>query len=570
MGVITDVTVEGFRSLRRASLSDLDDYVPIIGMNGTGKSNLLRALNLFFNETVDVDGRGLDLSEDFTDHLKRKKREVAIEVRFDVSGSLLPKGAPEFVRTYEADGGLRIKRHWSLLPGTKELVEDVFAEDELLESGGGDRAAALALIRSVTFRYVSNHIRPADIIRDHVRTLRPTLVKRFKQTATFGNTDLETAMQEMARVAAKMFSDVSSRVSVGTREISGIAADMPADFADLVFDLAVRAVSSADIAQMVDRQGSGSQSFMLMHLLDLLDSTARERGYGWVQQHIWAIEEPESFLHAALRSRFAHDLKEYATHSRRQVIVTTHQDEFIRIADNAWTARLEGGSTTFKSGTSQDAVMEASRLRVTSFQHPLLTWAEVPLVLAEGQSDVEYLRLASVESGLRPRWRLVSMDDLEPSLGGGSGVVTYLRQNPSLVAARPDSAPVLVLKDWEVSNKDVSDAEKALRPHATSTALRMPEDLANPELGPKFRGIERMLPTDVVAKVVPAAALVPASRAQEYPLGIQPGELERYKKRLLEECRQADSVGPHLLRVVQWLDQQVSIALGKAAPELFI
>src|SRR5205085_771315 len=112
-----------------------------------------------------------------------------------------------------------------------------------------------------------------------------------------------------------------------------------------------------------------------------------------------------SFLHAALRSRFAHDLREYADYERRQVLVTTHQDEFIRIGDHAWTAKLDGGSTTFTRDPAQAAVLESSRLRVTSFQHPLLTWAEVPLVIVEGTTDAQYLRAAVLEAQLRPRWR---------------------------------------------------------------------------------------------------------------------------------------------------------------------
>lgn len=570
MSVIKQIQVSGFRSLRRARLDDLDEYMPVIGMNGTGKSNLLRALNLFFNGTPEVEEQTLDLAADFTDHLKQKKREVSVEVQFDVEKGFLPKGTHDFVAAYAVSDGLRIKRHWSLLTGTKELIEDIYAEGKLLQSGGTDRAAALALIRAVTFRYVSNHVRPADVIRDNVRMLRPTLVKRVKQTTAFNEGNIDIAMKEMSHVASNMISDVSARVSAGTQEIAEIAADLPDDFADLAFELALRTVSNAGVAQLIERQGSGSQSFMLMHLLDLLDRAARERGFGWVQQHIWAIEEPESFLHAALRSRFAHDLREHAAHERRQVIVTTHQDEFIRTGEHAWTARLDGGSTTFTRDGVQAAVLESARLRVTSFQHPLLNWAEVPLVLVEGRTDLKYLQRAIREAGMRPRWRLISMEDLEPTLGGGSEIITYLRQNPSLLAARPESAPVIVLKDWEVAAKDVNAAKKSVGPHATSTAVRIPEDLVNPQLGKKFRGIERLLPTDVVSAVVAEDDVIPASIANKYPLGIERDRLERYKKDLVDEVERCGSVGPYLVQAVKWIDGEVDKALGQAPPDLFL
>lgn len=54
MSVVGYVEVENFRSLRRIEMIDLDEYVPIIGLNSSGKSNVLRALNLFFNAYLDL------------------------------------------------------------------------------------------------------------------------------------------------------------------------------------------------------------------------------------------------------------------------------------------------------------------------------------------------------------------------------------------------------------------------------------------------------------------------------------------------------------------------------------
>ena len=50
--------------------------------------------------------------------------------------------------------------------------------------------------------------------------------------------------------------------------------------------------------------------------------------FGWKKASLWAFEEPESFLHAGLRSRFAQDLAEYAGQDKRQIIVNTHHEEF--------------------------------------------------------------------------------------------------------------------------------------------------------------------------------------------------------------------------------------------------
>lgn len=566
---IASARFEGFRSLRRSALDGLGDYVPIIGLNGSGKSNALRALNLFFNGEVDGDGATLDLSRDFTDHLKGKRREVAVEVSFDVSDGNLPKGTQPFVTRASSDNQLSIRRHWALATGTKQLIETVSVDGTVLESDNPDRSAALAFIRSVEYRYVPNHVQPADLLRRHVQTLQPTLVKRLKQTADFDSDNFTSAMDALAKVASNMFAPVSTNVTKGAREVQGITADLPSDFADLLFQVALRTVSSAGVAQLVESQGSGTQSFILMHALDLLDSAARERGFGWVQSHVWAIEEPESFLHSGLRAVFAEDLRAYAEHERRQILISTHQDEFVRPAESAWMAELTGGITSFAKMNARDALVASSRARITRFSHPILDWPETPLVLAEGASDVELLRLALRLTKRRPRWRLISMADIEPDFGGGDAVVAYLRANQSVLASRPESAPVLVLKDWEVNDKTLRQAKSVVACHPTSTAVRIPADMANPELGQQFRGIERFLETQLVRDVIGDEQLRPHSVHKEFPLGVDRKTLESAKGALVAKCRDRPAVGPHIAKVADWIDEQVEVALGAAPADLF-
>jgi AAA15 family ATPase/GTPase len=49
VSVIAYLGIENFRSLRTVEMRELWKYVPIVGLNSSGKSNVLRALNLFFN-----------------------------------------------------------------------------------------------------------------------------------------------------------------------------------------------------------------------------------------------------------------------------------------------------------------------------------------------------------------------------------------------------------------------------------------------------------------------------------------------------------------------------------------
>lgn len=86
-------------------------------------------------------------------------------------------------------------------------------------------------------------------------------------------------------------------------------------------------------------------------------------------------------------------------------------------------------------------------------------------MIAEGDIDCEYLRMAAESNDLKPMWTLVSLRELEESKQGGDDVETYLRANPSVLRSRPLHAPVIVLRDWEDNDKKVNSVNSALGVH---------------------------------------------------------------------------------------------------------
>ncbi len=63
MRLIQSIQVEGFRSIQSASLTPLSGLTTFVGKNSSGKSNLLRALSLFFNNELEP-GRPLVFARD--------------------------------------------------------------------------------------------------------------------------------------------------------------------------------------------------------------------------------------------------------------------------------------------------------------------------------------------------------------------------------------------------------------------------------------------------------------------------------------------------------------------------
>lgn len=576
MRLIRTVEIHNFRSVQKLLVADLDAFVPLVGLNGTGKSNVLRALNLFFTGQVEP-GRGLDLS---TDHYRpgaefKGRRRIAVAVSLDLNSGFKPRDEVRgFLKKWGSPSAITVERAWTYVSPQGLAVEDSFRagvdSSKLKDVPETDRNALLGLIRSVQFRYIPNHVRPSDVLNTEIQVLRRALVKRVRSTKKYREGGVAGALAELSAAAKKLFQPLERDVVPFTPELRSVSPDMPSDFAELAFDLGVRGVSGSGAAHPPELQGSGTQSFLLLHALDLVDKSLFGVDFGWTKAVVWAIEEPESFLHAGLRSQFATDLLRFAQDDRRQILVTTHQDEFIRIGEHAWLVALAENRSTIERLDAREALAESSRRRIATVSHPLFSYPDHPLVLVEGKTDVSHLRKAAASAGLRPRWKLACLEDIEPGLAGGDAMNRYLGANKTVLRSRAPSAPVLVLRDWEVSDGTINDTTKVLAVHERSVALRCPADIANPQLGQKFRGIERYLPTDLIETVIGAAELQPKSLKTRYPLGVERNILETYKSALVKAHETSAQSGTYMDNLARWLDKSVEKAVHEVAPESFL
>jgi len=80
MNIIHKIEIRYFRSIHHARLNDLPDVVVLAGRNDAGKSNILKALNLFFNNQTDW-GSDISFLEDFSRTRLREVRKETIKGR---------------------------------------------------------------------------------------------------------------------------------------------------------------------------------------------------------------------------------------------------------------------------------------------------------------------------------------------------------------------------------------------------------------------------------------------------------------------------------------------------------
>ncbi|CAM3233296.1 AAA family ATPase [Tsukamurella hominis] len=567
MSIINQIRVTNFRSIKDAQISPLSGYESIVGLNSAGKSNLLRALKLFFTGSVDETGSGLDVDRDYSDYGPQKPRRIKVGVSFPInSGIKFPRQA-DFLERQGLVDNLAICQTWYRDSQTRGITRE-FSYGQDLDNlapatDPADISSLESFIRSIEFRYVPNHAQPSELIRQYVQPLRSALVTRLRNTKEYRSSDVGELLLAMSRLADTLFEDVATAVSKG---ISGrtLKSALPTDFADLAFDLAIRSIDPDGHARSPELEGSGTQQFMFLHLLNLADRTARGAGFGWLQGHIWAIEEPESFLHAGLRQRYATDLFAYSDDPRRQIFLTTHQDEFVRVGDSAIVARTSASGTIFNRLTPKLAIEQSNKEAVTAYRHPLLQYSDQPLVLVEGKFDAQYIRQGLDAAGIKPRWRLADPDDLTGDATGGDAFKQYLRYNSAAIKSRPDSAPILVVRDWETN--DANSYRTYLKGHRYSTVVTMPSDLCTSELGTGWSGIERYLPLDFVESMVPEEDLLRRSNGVIEP---EKSSLNSHKQAMARAFDIAEHPGANLISLAKWIDERVSEMLAEVPTEAF-
>ncbi len=528
---------------------------------------MLRALKLFFTGSVDEAGSPVDLDRDYSDYGPKKPRKIKIGASFPLGSEITYSRQDKFLEKHQLIEYLAINQTWSKDAQSNTITRELSFGQNLdnlhLATDPSDISALEGFIRAIEFRYVPNHAQPSELITQYVQPLRGALVSRLRNTKEYKSGDVSELLAAMSRLADTLFEEVSSAVSKG---ISGrsLRSALPRDFVDLAFDLAIRSVDATGRARAPELEGSGTQQFMFLHLLNLADRTARGKGFGWLQGHIWAIEEPESFLHSGLRQRYAYDLFSYSRDERRQVFITTHQDEFARVGMSAVVATTLPSGTAFERMTSKNALELSNRLAVTSYRHPLLQFPDQPLVLVEGKFDAVYLRQGLTSAGIKPRWRLADPDELTGDATGGDAFKQYLRCNSAAIKSRPDSAPIIVLRDWET--RDSEQYKKHLSCHVYSTAVTTPESLCTSELGKGWVGIERYLPVDFIKSLVPPADLLHRNNGTIEP---EKAKLETHKQALARQFNITKWPAPNLVQLACWINEEVERVLKEIPTEAF-
>ncbi|HEY5192836.1 MAG TPA: AAA family ATPase [Solirubrobacteraceae bacterium] len=319
------IKITNFRSLTRVELKDVDNIVPIVGPNGSGKSNMLRALNLFFNGEVE-NGVPVDLGRDFHDpELKRKTKKV-IEVQLDMHfGSGLRSDLQQPIDKLAGGNDIvTLRKRWSLDKVTREPIMELSfgaagTEPDVLVDW--DRTLVERLLSSIRFRYISNHVHPTDLLRQEEENIRRGLFRRLGKSPSFSADQIE----KIREAAESLMSQVTDELKGSTTRISNVELGTPTDWGELLWAFGLRMQTGSAGGREANLHGSGIQSALAYAMLHMLDISLGS-DFGWRRGAIWAVEEPESFLHADLQDTCSSLRQSPAPHNKSFPLRNTRRD----------------------------------------------------------------------------------------------------------------------------------------------------------------------------------------------------------------------------------------------------
>lgn len=509
MDLIRRIRIEGLRSIQDQTLSSTGPINTFVGKNSSGKSNALRALNVFFNGAVEP-GKAIDFSRDHFEQARRvrRRKRISIEVEFLLPSNFNLRKGLEQLRAL--GNHFTIKREWHLDP-LRRPVETIEAYS-LGQPIDGGADLARQFLSLLTYRYIPNRTVPSAILRDESQAIANSIFGRMK-----GDQHADALLSALSDAAQRMLSDAGeSMIKVGSpfERPSVSTAD---SIGEMLTMGGFQAKGSHGLPVQDEDWGAGHQAFFLYQVLKTLDTTY-SRFFGWKQATIWGVEEPEAALHRDLETRLADQFRRWCFDegTKLQLFISTHSPIFTMAAETGYWTELRGGATSFEQMPIPELTRAADTKGVAGWVHPILYFPWNPVVLTEGPIDAEVLnhvaRLVGVD-----HLRFVCLPGLDTNetRGGKDKIVTFLKNSHGLVQNRSREAPLIVLLDWEVSEQEMKSARAAYGKDGNKFVQRMSAMYCDPLLGKEFKGIERFYPADVIAAAHSAGELI---------IGIQSGK----------------------------------------------
>ena len=506
MKLITEIEIENFRSIKKCKISSIKDFNALFGLNNSGKSNILRALNLFFNNETDK-GQKLDFDSDFHQSLSKQRKEIKISVKFSLPQNFKFKtklrSVEEFIlgsRTDKTNREVKIK---------KIFGREYFFPEGIHLNGKPIEEKNLRNIERflnlINFRYIPNRVLPVEILREESNAVKKAIARKLNQQKT-SKKKIQNATESLSKAiretSQKLIQPISDELKKLSHDNTTVELITPSQIEDLIstsgYFLTTDRVQVSDIYQ-----GSGIQSFLMFHTLHLIDRDYAQQ-FGWKQATIWAVEEPESSLHSDLEAQLAMFLFKTVTNKDRrlQLFCTTHSTIFSEYSQLSALVKKSSTETECEAVDPKDLYQKVAESGISQYTHPLLFCPRQNILLCEGKIDVAFvkkvLKILEIDNS---NLHITCLSDLitREEKGGKNTVEKYIREHKDVISLKYKfhQTKIIILFDWEEKIK----LSENLKNMDGVSVIQWPEDKIK-EKTKKIKGIESLYPERFFAQAM--------------------------------------------------------------------
>lgn len=455
MKLIEEIEIRYFRSFYKFRLKDLGELSIIFGKNDSGKSNVVRALNLFFA------GRP-EHNHEFAFPIDFCARRVAESESADVRKFIYVRITFNTPPSYRKSLGSRfsIKRQWTVSRGAEyneEISKEIPKKKYYLVT---------RLLNKIKFIYIPA-IKDLKIFEMLLESIHETISDSDQFIDAVGA--FSSQLQDMTH---EMFNSLPPEVSSSTK--IGAPTQLGQLFQTLDFET-LR--SGENTPKSLTRQrGDGVK---VRHIPELLSFISENDKYDY---HIWGFEEPENSLDFVAAQSEASRMLALAKGDRVQVLMTTHSPSFYLLDDPSiakfYVVKDAQGLSTAKQGKdlrefdAQSALQEGFYLPAVAEALKRLTEVEarakqdevttaelkrelakisMPVVLTEGRTDAHILSVAwKKRRATEPPFHIRSCETGGEQAGSGNGgAVSLALRVRHIPADHPHTVIALFDRDAE-------------------------------------------------------------------------------------------------------------------------
>ena len=379
---IKNLKIKNYRGYCGEIAIDFDEFTALVGKNDIGKSSIMEALDVFFN-----DGKGvvkLDKEDVNVCARANQENEISITVCFSelpdrividatnettLSGEHLlnEDGLLEITKKYPNGGSAKvfIRAFHPTNPNCADLLLKKDSElrriIDVTQIPCADRTRN-AVMRSAIWQYYEDDLRMSsiniDVTKGDTKAIWEKLQKYLPLYSLFQsdrkNSDGDSEVQDPLKEAVKeilrdeelqrILDNVAATVEGKLREVSTRTLEklqeMSPDIASTLNPVIPTAGSLkwADVFKSVsitsdenipiNKRGSGSKRLILLNFFRA--EVERRQGEANATSVIYAIEEPETSQHTENQRKLIHALLDLAQTPNTQVIITTHSAPIVR------------------------------------------------------------------------------------------------------------------------------------------------------------------------------------------------------------------------------------------------